>query len=351
MQSKIVILDVRTLRSITTYQQPNHTGPISCMCIDKKHAWLLTGSLSGYLTLWDLRFGLQLRTWKVGSEKTGGVQSCTIHSTKGKGRWVIVTLDNCEGFETWDIGTAQRVERFMLIHDLASKEVLRDIRRQRATSTASTNSRNTGQIARAVDETPAQAIQKLMAHAEEVKARHDTPSEPQSENPAAALHGFQHRPSRPAINTILHGLDYGHASGSSALGSLPPVVEMSSSGGQPTRTRHTDAGWIISAGEDRRLVFWDLSSVEKSSLIVGVEEGEDKASYGRENVEGTDIFTEIRSNGKGTTNSSKRTNLTAGSQQNLLRAHQDAITALALLDLPFRCVVSADRSGNVKVWE
>jgi phosphoinositide-3-kinase regulatory subunit 4 len=352
MQSKIVILDVRTLRSIITYQQPNQIAPISCMCLDKKHAWLLTGTLSGFLTLWDLRFGLRLRTWKVGNEKTGGVQSCTIHSTKGRGRWVIVTLDNCEGFETWDIGTAQCVERFMLIHDLASKEVLRDLRRQRSTSTASKNSRTAGQVAQAVDDNPAQAIQTLLANANELaEARNDTSNEPQSENPAAALHGFQHRPNRPAINTILHGLDYAHASGASALSSLPTVVEMAGGSGQPARTRHADGGWIISAGEDRRLVFWDLSIVEKSSLIVGVEEGEDKATYGRENVEGTDIFTEIRSNGKGTANSSKRANLTAGSQQNLLRAHQDAITALALLELPFKCVVSADRSGNVKIWE
>jgi phosphoinositide-3-kinase regulatory subunit 4 len=108
---------------------------------------------------------------------------------------------------------------------------------------------------------------------------------------------------------------------------------------------------MISAGEDKRLVFWDLANAEKSSLVVGAEEGEEKASYSRDKIEGTYVYAEIRSNGKGNASSSKRATLTAGSQQNLLKAHQDAITALALLDLPFRCVVSADRSGNVKIWE
>lgn len=46
-----------------------------------------------------------------------------------------------------------------------------------------------------------------------------------------------------------------------------------------------------------------------------------------------------------------RSTLIANSQQQLLRGHQEAITALAVIDLPFRCVVSGDRSGVVKVFE
>jgi phosphoinositide-3-kinase regulatory subunit 4 len=37
-------------------------------------------------------------------------------------------------------------------------------------------------------------------------------------------------------------------------------------------------------------------------------------------------------------------------QQQLHKSHQDCVTALALLDSPFRgCVVSGDRSGTIKV--
>jgi phosphoinositide-3-kinase regulatory subunit 4 len=41
----------------------------------------------------------------------------------------------------------------------------------------------------------------------------------------------------------------------------------------------------------------------------------------------------------------------ANSQQQLLRGHREAITALAVIDLPFRCLVSGDRSGVIKVFE
>lgn len=322
------------------------------MCIDKMHTWLVTGTLAGYLSLWDLRFGLLLRTWKAGHSGTGGVRSCTIHNTRGKGRWVIVTLDNYEGFETWDIGTAQCVERYMLVHDTASKEALRNLRRRRRTSsTMSAQGRQAVAGAHAFDESPAQAIENFLASSGmPMERKHDGHPNTQDGDPAAALHGFEYRPNKPAITTLLHGVDYSNAlSGSSSLGSLPTVVELES-GNAAVRARPS-AGWIISAGEDRRLVFWDLENAEKSSLIVGAEEGEDKTTFGYEVFEGTHIYTETRSSGKAAASSSKRGNLTAGSQQDLLRAHQDAITALTVLDLPFRCVVSGDRSGNVKVWE
>ena len=31
--------------------------------------------------------------------------------------------------------------------------------------------------------------------------------------------------------------------------------------------------------------------------------------------------------------------------------HRDAVTALAVLQSPFRCIVTGDRSGKINVWE
>lgn len=41
-----------------------------------------------------------------------------------------------------------------------------------------------------------------------------------------------------------------------------------------------------------------------------------------------------------------RSTIVANYQQTLLKNHADAITAIAVIDLPFRCIVSADRSGS-----
>jgi phosphoinositide-3-kinase regulatory subunit 4 len=47
----------------------------------------------------------------------------------------------------------------------------------------------------------------------------------------------------------------------------------------------------------------------------------------------------------------QRIAVVSGGQSELLRAHQDTITALATIDAPFRAgIVSGDRAGVVKVW-
>ena len=35
----------------------------------------------------------------------------------------------------------------------------------------------------------------------------------------------------------------------------------------------------------------------------------------------------------------------------LARNHKDAVTDLVVLESPFRCIVAADRSGSIRVWE
>lgn len=46
-----------------------------------------------------------------------------------------------------------------------------------------------------------------------------------------------------------------------------------------------------------------------------------------------------------------RSTLIASSQQRFVRAHHETITALGLLDLPFRCVITGDQAGLVRVYE
>lgn len=48
---------------------------------------------------------------------------------------------------------------------------------------------------------------------------------------------------------------------------------------------------------------------------------------------------------------SQRMSLITNNQQNLLKSHQDVVTALACIDSPFKGgIVSGDRAGVIKVW-
>jgi phosphoinositide-3-kinase regulatory subunit 4 len=47
----------------------------------------------------------------------------------------------------------------------------------------------------------------------------------------------------------------------------------------------------------------------------------------------------------------QRMSLITHNQQNLLKSHQDIVTALACIDSPFRGgIVSGDRAGVIKIW-
>lgn len=51
------------------------------------------------------------------------------------------------------------------------------------------------------------------------------------------------------------------------------------------------------------------------------------------------------------TRASQRISLITYSQQQLLKNHQDVVTALTCIDSPFRGgIVSGDRAGVIKVW-
>lgn len=41
----------------------NLLGLLTSLVVDPTHAWLLTGTAHGVLTLWDLRFAVQIKSW------------------------------------------------------------------------------------------------------------------------------------------------------------------------------------------------------------------------------------------------------------------------------------------------
>ena len=134
-------------------------------------------------------------------------------------------------------------------------------------------------------------------------------------------------------------------------------------------------GYMVSGSEDRKLTLWDLSKVERTTILSGAELDNDKPSYRCVLLPVCFGLSDDRRNSSissssGSTTSyvetwmasaqagsqqqnrpSQRMTLLTNSQQNLLRPHQDTITALACIDSPFRCgIVSGDRAGGIKMW-
>jgi phosphoinositide-3-kinase regulatory subunit 4 len=105
-RSRVLAIDLRTMRVLYTLDNPVHHGTPTCFCVDKKRNWLLLGTSHGVLDLWDLRFKVRLKAWGVPG--AAAIYRICIHPTRGRGRWVCVAGGTGQGEVTvWDVEKTQ----------------------------------------------------------------------------------------------------------------------------------------------------------------------------------------------------------------------------------------------------
>ena len=171
----------------------------------------------------------------------------------------------------------------------------------------------------------------------------------------------------PDIRSMVVGLDFGGHSGIHRS----EIIDLSSDTPVSNRSR----GFIVSGSEDRRIRLWDLSKLERTTVLVSPEAERDKPAYryvhplqrfmtelnvsiistvrSSDDAVTCNVETWVQSPTSATLNNraAQRMSMITHNQQNLLRSHHDIITALACIDSPFRGgIVSGDRSGVIKVW-
>ena len=240
--STVVRLDLRTMRTLSTHVQPTHLGPITTLCLDdRKRAWLLTGTSLGHLALWDLRFGLLLRTWRIG----GGarVRSIVLHPVKGRGRCVLVAADFVDGtmLEIWDVEAVELVERF--------------VRRSTDDEADAGGAAANGVVGQR--DSSADAIAALLAHSV-------------ATGPVAPT----------AARCVVAGLDFatvGTRSTAATLHAPAELVEASSS--TSATSAPAPRAYVITGSADRKLRYWDLERVEASVVFSGQDEDHDRIRY------------------------------------------------------------------------
>lgn len=492
--SRLTILDLRTMQVLQTLRNPVEYGPITCLCADKRKAWLLVGTMTGVVCLWDLRFGLRLRAWHVGLNEAGTlhrVNRIAIHPSKGRGRWVFIAFEKPGDdagsdqpeviVETWDIDRGIRVETFETLTDAAHadsagpsrstklKAVLDsdDARVDTSVTTAaterSTSSRHDSMLTGA-----AAAIERLLQQQQtQIRGEDQTRS---SHADATDVDPFESRPqggaARPqgtsssgtsvqscSVKALFVSLEgYSSSSLSSAAAAVAAATtkapghhtEGSSEVGDGTETIHaeTGGGWLdvgklardtdrltispsaaaqakaaaahsvaalngggsgpggymITAGCDAKLRFWDLGKPEKS-LVFGVAPrvvqssstssastlSQGRASSSSAIAGGVMVAIDPRSEfrsvpppagtaaparvlhsmwygedgsaeeaGRASSGTRLKSPLLANQTAvyaHMSRAHKDAVTDVLVIESPFRCVVAADRSGCIRVWE
>ncbi|KAF8958945.1 hypothetical protein BDZ97DRAFT_1839964 [Flammula alnicola] len=334
--SVITVLDLRTMRVLQTMENPRHYGPVTSLCIDRKRAWIVVGTSTGVLTLWDKRFGLLIKSWHA-SVASGGksarIHQCVIHPSKGRGKWIMVALEaskkntdrsSAHLVEVWDIENAVLVETFVTRTGSPADPVPES---QEVSGTDA-------------ETTPAAAIAAL------VRSRQNNGDF--NELSRQSLRDEFPLPPAPDVRALVVGTDFGGYSTiqRSEFGELEPNTS-SRSGGR---------GFMITGSDDWKLRLWDLGKLDRTTVISGLESEQEKPSYSTSTSTngGATTFVETWPRLPASTSANRppqRISLITHSQQNLLKSHQDVITALACIDSPFRGgIISGDRAGVIKVW-
>ena len=261
------------MRVLETMENPRHFGAITCLCIDRKRAWLVTGTTTGVLTLWDLRFGMLLKSWKVGGSssadaaKSSQIHQIVLHPTQGKGRWVIVAFETTKPaaggadnsspttlIEVWDI------EKTSLMETYATREIVAG-----GTSVDEELPRPAEVTGEPTEVNPATAIAALVRSRQQSRMSLDR----FAKRPAQSGSPGDSPPVRPSLDvrTMVVGSDFG--------GHSSRIEPDSSTGGCSSGGR----GFMISGSEDRKLRLWDLARIERSAVLSGAETEIEKAGY------------------------------------------------------------------------
>ena len=56
-------LDLRSMDLAWSFDSPASHGVITTFTMDRHHSWALTGTSRGVFSLWDIRFGLRVKSW------------------------------------------------------------------------------------------------------------------------------------------------------------------------------------------------------------------------------------------------------------------------------------------------
>ncbi|KTW28816.1 hypothetical protein T552_01446 [Pneumocystis carinii B80] len=298
--SRVIALDIRTMKELYNLFNPPQHGTPTCFCIDQQKTWLLLAGTHGILDLWDLRFQIRLKSW--GLHGTSKIHRLLLHPTKGHGKWVCIAGGNSQHEVTvWDIEKTQCREIYRVVK---GKDIGKDYEEW---------------------EIDGKSSEKFLGKYIENINKSNFHNEISGDNRGvrALITGICGTTRDIASNIINHG-------------------------------------FIIFSGTDQKIRFWNLDSnkTEKGFIISGLEPDEKMPIYTTTPLNSTLILNTEHSISTFSTDDSaslkplsKITRSTLIQQQNFfLKNHIDLIQDIAFIDDPYKFIISVDRSGIINVY-
>lgn len=376
-RSRIIALNLKTMKPSYILNNPVRHGNINTFCLDKKKNWLVLGTSHGIMDLWDLRFQMRVSSWGLPG-KGSPVHRIVLHPLKGKGRWVCVAGGGVHDSEimVWDIEKGQCVEVYQAGATPAYHQSADPRLSENKTPYPPVNIQD--YEAWKVDEEPnfASGVFERMAtkppHSIGSNAYDDAVDNDNVDDDDDDEYGANTSPAATSAATATPTDDAQHIPNS--VRALVPCVDVQSD--------NKKSAFLISGGFDRKVRLWDLGFPEASMVVSGASlmscpyiiGGGASLPLGSRfqvvhSTPGFSMVTEdfvhkipLRNDktsetGGGTGAAyrstdirSKRRTLVSLQQQELLKSHLDGVLDIALLRLPYGMTVSVDRGGMIYVF-
>ncbi|KAK9314599.1 hypothetical protein V1524DRAFT_454543 [Lipomyces starkeyi] len=346
-RSRIVGLNLRSMREEFTFQNPLHHGVPTCFCVDKKREWLVVGTSKGIMDVWSIRYQIRLKAW--GLQAGTPIHRIGLHPTRGKGRWICVAGGTCvNGDEVtiWDVEKNECREVYRTSLDGGG-------------TTASIEKRY--ESVNVDDESPETILSRFAS------------------DPVQLLDRTESSIAKGIRSFCIGAADLATTfSGDSSF--------MSDSFNGMSRPASGDT-FMVTSGADRHLRFWNMAKPDLSCIVSGpMTEYSVMPTYSVSSpTSHLSIHTELRNaaeitsstNGdsdrgptlNGTPRTSQanrrrnmnvrpaapetqaqRNTLITSHQQNILKNHNDTILDVALLCKPYGLIISVDRAGAIKIY-
>lgn len=293
--SRIIGINVSTLKEDFSFSCPLNHGVPTCFIVDYRKCWMLVGTQQGVLDLYDLRFNVLAKSW---------------------------TFENATPIYSLDFLPRSKERKFCMLGGTSKNEVtIWDVTNMTCHGVY-TNSASIDQSKN----------YSAINFEELTTEKHKTLVSKQ----------FDIAPKSSDIFCMAVGID---------------------SKGNKDDEPHIH---ILSGGADRKVRFWDLNSVNMSTIVSGLTTNAkpptffqaynnfsikvlaEKSTVG-EPQDSSDI---LSNTGTKTTRPLKptRTAVIAAEQQDLARNHSASITDIAILHRPYQMVISADITGVIRVY-
>jgi phosphoinositide-3-kinase regulatory subunit 4 len=299
--SKIIAMDLRTMTELYVLQNPLNHGTPTCFCVDRRAHWLLLGTAHGVLDLWDLRFGLRLRSWVF----HGAAPIHRLYLPKVRNPRLYITGGTGQGDVTvWDFTR------------LICKEIYR-----------TGNSKDIGLKSTTLidldEESPGGMLGRFAANLE------PTANSSVDRSIRALVVNNQATDDKPDAKSHTFLLTVG------------PDWKV-----RYWDTHRPEASVVVSGLEaDESKPQYTVSQPSPDTIIVS----ERLLQSQNQNLEGRDGKSSSSSK-RPTPPKSGRSALISLQQQHLLKSHLDTILDVALLEQPYGMVISADRSGIIYMF-